>query len=508
MRASRTNLHKYIVSLLLTCAAVFLLGTQDQLNAESNRPMDGRRPNILLIYIDDLGYADTGCYGSPLPETPNIDRLASQGMRFTNGYAAAPICSASRASLLTGRSCARLGFEFVTTYEDKNPALQAEIKKPKARPLPPYILYTPPRTKNLPLSERTVAEQLADAGYLTGMTGKWHVAAHHLRYNGWSLTHGPAQQGFEWTNDTFGSHPWGYPEGENGKIGSYKYGEYPEDELTQGAIGFIQQPHDKPFFMFVSHYYVHDPLDTPSKWLLDKYRAKAGPDMPDVRVLYAAFVETMDHYVGQLLDALDEAGLADNTLVILTSDNGGHPVHAWNRPLRGSKWNLYEGGIRVPFVTRWPGIVASGSTCDVPVVSTDLLPTFMEAAGSIPDADRAYDGQSILALLRGEQTPPSLYDRTLVWHFPYYHRRSETNPVLPIGIEDGYISFTRPHSVIRKGCYKLIYFYENKNVELYDLRADIAEQHDISEISTEVTVSLRDELLAYLDSVNARFPTR
>ncbi|MEZ6192763.1 MAG: sulfatase [Phycisphaerales bacterium] len=462
---------------------------------------DGR-PNILLIFIDDMGYADPGCYGSPLPETPNIDRLAASGVRFTNGYAAAPICSASRAGLLTGRSPARLGLEFVTTYEDNNPTPEQWSEK-----YADYPLIPPSQTKNLPLTERTIAEQLADAGYTTAMTGKWHVAAHHDGYLSWSPTHGPAQQGFQWTADTKGSHPYGYPKNERGKLGPFKQGEYPEDELTQQAISFIQREHDKPFFLYVSHYYVHDPLDTKCGWLLDKYRAKAGPDVSDQRVLYAAFVDTMDHYVGQLLDGLEASGQAHNTLVVLTSDNGGHPEHAWNRPLRGSKWNLYEGGVRVPFIVRWPGVNQAGTTCDVPVINTDLLPTFMAAAQHQPDNDRDYDGRSILPLIKGKPTPDALANRPLFWHFPWYHWRESTDPTLPVGIEDGYISLTHPQSSIRKGRYKLIYFYEDKNVELYDLENDVAEQHDLSAEKPELAEALKQELLTYLESVHARYPT-
>ncbi len=491
------NHRQLLARSLLSGAAVALPHSAGALAAQAAPPA---RPNILLIFIDDLGYADTGCYGSPIPETPNIDRLATQGMRFTSGYASAPICSASRAALLTGRSCARLGFEFVTDYEDKNPTFDQWADLSKQYPLVP-----PMKTKNLPLYERTIAEQLNDAGYITGMTGKWHVAAHHLKYNGWSLTHGPAQQGFQWTNDTEGA--WFVPKEERGKYGPYQQGEFPEDELTQGAIEFIRQTHDKPFFLYVSHYYVHDPLNTRCKWLIEKYREKGFPDISEDRVKYAAEIEQMDHYVGQLLDALDEAGLADNTLVIFTSDNGGQPDHAWNRPLRGSKWNLYEGGVRVPLIARWPGVIKAASTCDVPVVSTDFLPTFMELAGRQPDADREYDGVSILPLLKGEPTPDYLVDRPLVWHFPTYHRRPSTDPSLPIGIEDEYISLTHPMSSIRKGKYKLIYFYEEPRFELYDLEADVSEQHDLSSEKPQIAAELRNELLTYLQLVHARFPT-
>ena len=459
------------------------------------------KPNILLIFIDDMGYADVGCYGSPLPQTPNIDQLAESGVCFTDGYAAAPICSASRAGLMTGRSPARLGFEFVTTYDDRNPTKEQWSKKYEKYPLVP-----PSQTKNLPLDERTMAEQLADAGYVTGMAGKWHLAAHHGGYLGISPTHSPLKQGFEWFADTQGSHPYSYPKSERGKPGDFKPGEFPEDELTQQAINFLNQEHDKPFFLYVAHYYVHDPLDTKCGWLLEKYREKAGPDMDDDRVLYAAFVETMDHYVGQLLDALEASGHADDTLVVLTSDNGGHPQWAWNRPLRGSKWNLYEGGVREPFIVRWPGVTKAGTTCDVPVTNMDLLPTFMAAAGSEPDADREYDGMSILPLIKGESTPEQLTDRPLFWHFPWYHWRPNTHFDAPIGIEDGYISLTRPQSSIRKGKHKLMYFYEDKSVELYDLENDIAEQHDLSSEKPELAEQLRNELLTYLEHVHARFP--
>lgn len=459
------------------------------------------RPNILLIFIDDMGYADVGCYGSPLPETPNIDQLAASGVRFTNGYAAAPICSASRAGLMTGRSPARLGFEFVTTYENRNPTRQQWSDKYQKYPLVP-----PSQTKDLPLDERTVAEQLADAGYATGMTGKWHLSAHSGGYLGISPEHGPLNQGFQWFADTQGSHPYSYPKSERGKLGDFKPGEYPEDELTQQAINFINQKHDKPFFLYVAHYYVHDPVDTKCGWLLEKYRAKAGPDMPDDRVLYAAFVQTMDHYVGQLLDALQASGQADNTLVVLTSDNGGHPQWAWNRPFRGSKWNLYEGGVREPFILRWPGMTTPGTTCDVPVTNMDLLPTFMDVSGTQPDADREYDGTSILPLIKGESTPDQLVDRPLIWHFPWYHWRNNTRFDAPIGIEDGYVSLTRPQSTIRKGRHKLMYFYEDERVELYDLEKDVAEQHDLSSQMPELAGQLKDELLSYLDRVNARYP--
>src|SRR5699024_10404548 len=200
-------------------------------------------------------------------------------------------------------------------------------------------------------------------------------------YKGWSPTHGPVQQGFDFAAETFGSHPYAYTvEKKEVEDENYERGEYPVDELTNRTIDFIEQDHDQPFFLFVSHYYVHTPIETKAKWLLEKYRAKAGPDVSEERILYAAFVETLDFYVGQVLDAIASEGLQDNTVIILSSDNGGHPGFAFTRPFRGSKWNLYEGGIRVPLIVRWPGVVEAGSETDLPISQVDFMPTFLELA--------------------------------------------------------------------------------------------------------------------------------
>ncbi len=461
------------------------------------------KPNILFILIDDLGYSDLGCYGNTFCETPNIDRLASEGMRFTSGYASAPICSASRAAFLTGKTPARLGFEFVTKHEGEDYESGWAERYAGRKLIPPVY------TLDLPLTETTVAEALKPAGYTTGITGKWHVSAHHGHYNGWSLTHGPRQQGFDRGTETFGSHPYGYSKSEKGKFGPYEEGEYPADELTESAVEFIRRKPKHPFFLMVSHYYVHVPLGTKCKWLLGKYRAKAHGKHSSQRALYGAFIETLDHYVGQLLDALKEAGLAEDTLVVFSSDNGGHPQFAFNAPLRGSKWNLYEGGIRVPTMVRWPGVVEAGSVCDVPVAQTDLLPTFCDVARTeLPAAGGDLDGKSILPVLEG-RGPDAFEERNLYWHFPYYHpERTWDKCRGGIGVEDGYVSRTRPQSAIRRGRYKLIYFFEDERHELYDLVDDISEQKDLAAQIPEKAGELRQELLGYLESVNARLPQR
>ena len=465
-------------------------------------------PNIVHILIDDMGFSDVGCYGSDFCETPNIDRFAAEGMRFTSGYSASPICSPARAAFLTGKSPARLNFEFVTKYENQRFDWNQEwYDKWAGRKLVP-----PPFTINLGLDEITVAESLKSAGYVTGITGKWHVAGHHGRYNGWSLTHGPKQQGFDWAADTRGSHPYDYKKEEKGKFGPFENGQYPDDELTLSAINFMSENKANPFFLFVSHYYVHTPLGTKCKWLFDKYKAKAkslGRDYKDRRILYAAFVETLNHYVGQLVEALERFGLADNTLVFFTSDNGGHPVHAFNAPLRGSKWNLYEGGVRVPTIARWPGVIKANSICDVPIIGMDFMPTYCELTGAENKNHKDLDGKSILPVLKGRQCR-EFKDRTLYWHFPYYHpeKRSYKNCPGEIGINDGYVSRTTPQSSIRSGDYKLMYFHENQKCELYNLAQDLSEQNDLSSKMPDKTKKLKQNLLDYLERVKARLPRK
>lgn len=467
----------------------------------SPEPVHAAPPNILFILADDLGYADLGCYGNTFCDTPNLDKLASEGMRFTNGYAAAPICSASRVGTLTGKTPARLGFEFVTKNEDDYAPTWAERFTDKK-------LIPPVYTLNLPLEENTIPETLNPLGYTTGMTGKWHVNAHYKRYLGWSPTHGPQAQGFEWAREGFGAHPYSYPKKERATFGDYALGQFPTDDLTEHAIGFLKEHREKPFFLMVSHYYVHTPVDTKCKWLVEKYTARAEGTHDKKRIAYGAFVETLDHYVGQLLDALDELGLAENTLVVFTSDNGGHPEFAFNAPLRGSKWNLYEGGIRLPFIARWPGVVEAGSTSDVPVSSTDLLPTFHDVAGETGGNNADIDGTSFAPVLRGESAH-ALDGRKFYWHFPYYHpERGYDDKPAKIGIEDGYVSQTEPQSAIRQGDYKLLYFWEDKRNELYNLAEDVSEQHDLAAAMPEKAATLEAELLGYLEHVGARLPVR
>ncbi len=448
-------------------------------------------PNILFILADDLAWSDLACDGHPWHQTPNIDRLAADGMRFSHAYASAPICSASRASLMTGKTTARLGFEFVT--KDK-PGFQ-KIEGTT-------LLQAPPLTLNLPLAESTVAEHLSGLGYQTAFFGKWHLNQHHGGYLGWSPTHGPAAQGFETAVEDFGAHPYSWKRNPVKTI--ERAGEYAADSMVDQVCQYLGKKHQRPFFAMASSFYVHTPVKTPCQWLVDRFDQVIPQDIANrkQRVAYAAFLQTLDHHVGRMLDALDASGQADNTLVVFMSDNGGHPEYVSNAPLRGSKWNLYEGGIRVPMIARWPGEIDAASESDMPVVGYDLLPTFVDVAGG---AVENVDGVSIRGVLHGESVAS---DRSLLWHFPYYHpERGYKDAKRTIGIDDFRVSQTRPQSALRRGRYKLIWFAEDDRVELYDLESDPGEQHDLSATSAEIADTLRRELRLKLKSMNARMAT-
>lgn len=453
-------------------------------------------PNMLFVLVDDVGWADVGDNAPRLTETPHLDRFAAGGMTFTQAYAPAPICSASRAAMLTGRSPARLQFEFVTKFADARPQLTG---------LP---LEAPPFTLNLPLEEITMPEALKATGYTSGFFGKWHVSAHHERYIGWSPTHGPRQQGFDVAEEDFGGHP--YNEDATASPDALAPGTYPGDSMTDRAIRFLEaRGDDGPFFLQVNHFYAHTPVTTQAQWLTEKYAAKLS-GLPTAeatrRAEYAAFVEIMDHHIGRLLDALERTGMADETVVVVTSDNGGDPRYTQHAPLRGHKWTLYEGGIRVPLLVRWPGVVPPGAQADVPVIGTDLLPTFAEIGGVTLDPTTPIDGRSLVALLRGE-VPDAFRERQMVWHFPYYHPETpEPGAPRTIGTNDRAVPFVEPHSAIRQGRYKLLRFYESGREELYDLRADREERRDLKELNPERAAALGRALDAYLEVADARLP--
>lgn len=480
-----------VVLSLTAAAAEPFLAPAGKVDLSNTRP--ATRPNIVFILADDLGWRDLHCYGNPWHDTPHLDRLAAQGTRFTSGYAPAPICSASRVAILTGRSPARLGFEFV-------------VKPPGARPPSEHPLVPPPYPRELPLSEITLGEVLGAAGYATGYFGKWHVNQHHEGYLGWSPTHGPLQQGFAEGAPEFGLHPYGDARRQAGDAAALGPGDYGSDALTERAIEFLNTPRDRPFFLHLSHYFVHDPVRTRARWLVEKYAQRLPADAAPERAVYAAMVETLDDLVGRLLGALDELGLAENTLVVFTSDNGGHPKYAANGPLRGSKWNVYEGGIRVPWIVRWPGRVPPGATSDAPFIGTDLLPTLCAATGATVPADVVLDGHNVLPLWVGADSSDP--ERAFVWHFPYYHPEVRfAQSLARIGVDDFAVSQTRPQSAIRIGDWALVHSFEDDRDELYRLSRDPSQQHALETAFPEKTRELRRRLDEHLREVGARLPT-
>ncbi len=405
------------------------------------------RPNIVFILADDLGINDLGCYGRKDQKTPHLDRLAAEGMRFTNAYAACPVCSPTRAAILTGLHPARLR---ITTF------LPGRGDAPSQKLLHPKI------KQQLPLEVKTLAEYLKDAGYATACIGKWHLGGANF---------GPKQQGFDFVH---AGKPNTMPsETEGGK------GEF---DLTAKANEFITSNKDKPFFLYLAHNTPHIPLAA-KKELVEKYKNAFNP-------VYAAIIEEMDTSVGRVLAKLDELKLTEKTIVVFTSDNGGlhvpelkedPPTH--NSPWRAGKGFVYEGGIRVPMIVRWPGVVKPGTTSDVPAISTDWTPTFLNAAKLKPDTD--LDGVSLLPALEGQKIP----DRNLYWHIPHYTNQG-----------------SRPGGAIRSGntSWKLVVNYEDGSHELYNLAADPGESRDIANSRPAIAQGLRQQFDTWLKSVDAQ----
>jgi arylsulfatase A len=447
-------------------------------------------PNVIVLLADDLGWRDVGYAGHEQYRTPHIDRIAREGMRFDEAHSAAPICSPSRAALLTGRSVARLRYEFVPKFA-------------AGRPQGPQALQPPDFPTELPADMPTVASQLRAAGYDTAFFGKWHLNRHQGHYLGWRPGHGPESFGFDRCVDDFGAHPYGYggrkPEPVRGEA-------FPEDSLTSKAVEFLRAPRDKPFLLWMSFYHVHDPFHSRCVDRVAYHQERLPEGASPKRAHYAAMVETLDHEIGRLLSALDEAGLAESTLVVFTSDNGGHPEVSANAPLRGSKWNLYQGGVRVPLAVRWPGRIKPGTSSAVPVIGMDIPATVLAAAGQPQDI--ALDGQSLLPCFEGN-ADPSWFERPLMWHFPFYQPETRFEQAkADIGVGDFAIARSHPHAALRVGNHKLIHFFENGNAELYDLAADPSERNDRSITHPEEASRMQTKLMQMLESTQARLPTR
>lgn len=439
-----------------------------------------KRPNFVFVLADDLGWRDLGCYGSTFYETPNLDRLAATGMRFTQAYAACCVCSPTRASIMTGKYPARL---HVTDYIPG-------ARRGKLNPAP-YL-------HELPLAEVTLAEALREAGYATAFVGKWHLGG-----RGFS----PEDQGFDVNAGGCekGSPPSCFSPYRIPTLADGPPGEYLTDRLTDEALRFVEGAAGRPFLLYLSHYAVHNPQQAKPD-IVERYRRKAekltldGPEFlregqRQVRQfqnqpIYAAMIESLDQSVGRVLDKLAELGLADNTVVFFTSDNGGLSTSEGsptsNVPLRAGKGWHYEGGVREPLLVRWPSVTPPGGVCDEPLISTDYYPTILQMAGLAARPEQHVDGQSLSPLLRGGTRP----QRPLFWHYPHYGNQG-----------------CSPGGVVRVGDFKLIEWFEDDHVELFNLREDLSERHDLAGVMPDRAAQMRQQLHDWRKDVSAAMPT-
>ncbi len=423
--------------------------------------------NFVFILVDDMGWTDVHCFGSKFYETPNIDRLASEGMKFPQAYAACTVCSPTRASLLTGQYPARLHLTDWIPGHDR-----------------PYAkLKIPEWTQHLPTEEMNLAKAFKSTGYATISIGKWHLGGpdYYPDKQGFDLNIG----GYERGQPPKYFAPYNIPTLKEGPAG-----EFLSDRLTDEACRFMEQNRDKPFFVYLPHYAVHQPI-AGKKDVVEKYAQRADPANPQHNATYAALVESVDDSVGNILKKLDALKIADHTVVIFTSDNGGvmlpvkKPVTS-NAPLRAGKGSAYEGGVRVPLIIKWPGATSPGSVCEVPVISADFYPTLL-AMANVPDQPgHPVDGESLVPLLKQSG---SLKREAVFWHYPHYHPGGAT-----------------PYTAVRAGDWKLIEFHEDQHVELYNLKLDPGEQTDLAPSQPDKAASLRAKLRIWRESVKAQMP--
>lgn len=436
-----------------------------------------KSPNIVFILIDDMGWKDVSYMGSAYYETPHIDKLAMQGMTFTNAYANSSNCAPTRASLLTGQYNPRHGV-FTVGKADRG---ETHLRR----------LIPIKNSTTVPLDKITIAEALKPAGYVSAAIGKWHIG------------NTPKDQGF----DVGIEKPQiGYKKGHFNDEG-----EYLTDRLTDEAVNFIRQNKDKPFFLYLAHHAVHTPIQA-KKEIIKDFAGKEGVGCHN-DATYAAMIQSVDESVGRVHQTLVELGLSENTMILFFSDNGGYGPKTCMRPLRGGKGMYYEGGIREPMFVYWPGKVAPGSSNDTPVISTDFYPTFLEMARAKAPKDYLLDGLSLMPLLKGEKR---LDREKLFWHFPgylqAYNGLQEDSRDRPFR--------TRPVSVIRKGDWKLLMFHEewvldggsdkiasNNAIELYNLKTDLGESNNLVQSEKKKRDELLDELLDWQKEVDAKIPS-
>ncbi len=460
-----------------------LVGTLCQISSLHAKPT-----NFLFFLVDDLGWADIGCFGSTFHETPNIDALAASGMRFTQAYAAGSVCSPTRASILTGRHPVRLN---ITDW------IPGQQNRDVNRLLHPEDLH------ELPLAEVTLAEVLKSHDYQTFFAGKWHLG---------DEGHWPTDQGFDVNigGNSKGSPPGGYyAPWTNPTLKSKTDGEYVTERLTSESVQFLNQRNqEQPFLLYLSYYNVHTPIQA-YKPRIQHFEEKANRSFKEPRIplqeheghtrtrqdnpAFASMVSAVDRSVGTILKELDKLNLSDQTVVVFFSDNGGlstlsrGPGPTSNSPLRAGKGWLYEGGIREPTIIRAPGVTAPGSTCQSPIMSTDFFPTFLELANLPQKPDLHLDGRSLAPLLHGETMPP----RTHYWHYPHYHG-----------------SGWKPGAAILDKGWKLIEFYHYDKVELYHIDDDLSEKQNLAESRPDKTRQLRRKLRQWQLKMNAQMPTK
>ena len=445
------------------------------------------KPNFIFFLVDDMGYSDVGCFGSEYYETPNIDRLAEEGMKFTSAYAASTVCAPTRASLLTGKYPGRLHITHAIPIQGYK-----RIEDGTGTPLKDadYVM-------NLPLEEVTIAEALKPAGYATISIGKWHVCndtAYYPEYQGFDKNIGGNFRGN--TGEYF--YPYygrwrmakGYPWIEWNTLPDGEPGEYLTDRLTDEALKFIDENKDRPFFLYLPHYAVHTPIEAHDS-LIRKYEAKPVDSIKGhIQPAYAAMIESVDQSMGALQKKLDELGLTENTIIIFTSDNGGHGKWTSNYPWRGNKGNFYEGGLRVPLIVKWPGVTEPGSVCEEPVITNDFYPTMLEMAGLPLMPEQHLDGLSMLPLLKEEG---SLDREVLYWHFPNYIGAGHPDPSGPLG-------------VIRFRDWKLIESFEDGSLELYDLKNDPGETVNLADQNREMAEKMLDMMIRWREEVKVQMP--
>lgn len=424
--------------------------------------------NVVVILADDLGWTDLACFGSDLYQTPNLDRLAREGMKFTQAYSACTVCSPTRASLMSGKYPARVR---VTDWIPGRPPVN-----PK--------LTVPDWTKYLPLEEITLAEAFKAAGYATASIGKWHLG---------SEPYWPKAQGFDVNiaGTDAGSPTSGYfSPWKIATLTDGPEGEYLTDRMGTEAARYIRAQGDTPFFLYLPHFAVHTPIQAP-KALVEKYQKLVKPGLRHTNPTYAAMVESMDTAIGRMIAALEEKKLLDRTVIVFTSDNGGHLPTTTNVPLRVGKGSSYEGGVRVPLIVRWPGGAKPGATSDVPVITPDLYPTVLALAGVPVPAAQQLDGENIEPVLRQRG---GLKRDALYWHYPHYQLYQQGG--------------TAPYGAIRAGDFKLIEFYDGRPPELYNLRDDIGETRDLASAQPAKARELQARLAKWREDVRAQMPAK